>query len=81
MSVIFIKPETNWYMVSSDFHFQFNTTIDLNCTLIGHFRAYIRCMFHQDLMLDEAEVKTEISGNLKNSVGIQVIITNKSDMS
>ena len=38
-SVTFIKLETKWYMMSSDFHFQFNTTIDLYCTLIGHFRA------------------------------------------
>ena len=41
-SAIFIKPETNWQMVSPAFHFQFitvDTTIDLFYSLVGHFRA------------------------------------------
>ena len=59
--VIFIKPETNWYMVYSDFHFQFvafNTTVELYTTQISDiFELYIRFIDDEELILNEAEAE------------------------
>ena len=72
-SAIFIKPETNWQMVSPAFHFQFitvNTTIDLFYSLVGHFRALYQIC--RSLGVD--------NGRGGSRAQYEVLMTNKSDM-